>query len=153
MVFSFRLQFLLTLALCSASLAQGFSPSLSAPSGVVPSLGMGSAQPVLVDPKRIQMRQSVSFSAASGGGSSFSQSLYQNNLIWKLSDPLTLHLDLGILSPLSASGPASQGVQRGAYLIPSIGLEYRPTESVLMLFQYTSLPSAPMGSRGSLPWQ
>jgi hypothetical protein len=139
--------------LCAVSLAQGFSPTLSGGSGVVPSLGMGSAQPVLVDPARFQMRQSVSFSAASGGGSSFSQSLYQNHLTWRLSDPLTLHLDLGILSPLASSGPATAGMQPGAYLIPSVGLQYRPTESLFFQLQYTSLPSSPLGSKGALPWQ
>jgi hypothetical protein len=126
---------------------------LSGPSGIVPSLGMGSSQPVLMDPKRFQMQQSVSFSAASGGGSSFSQSFYQNQMAWRLSDPLTLHLDLGILSPLSSSGPANAGFERGAYLIPSVGLEYRPTESTLFLLQYTRLPSSPLGSKGALPWQ
>ena len=139
--------------LTSAAMSQGFSPGLSGPSGVVPALGPGSQQPVLMDPKKIQMHQSVSFSAASGGGSSFSQSLYQNTLDWKLSDPLTLHLDLGILTPLSSSGPAAQGFQRGAYLIPTIGLEYQPSETVKMYFQYSSLPSAPVGSKGGLPWQ
>ncbi len=153
MVTSFRFHLILLLALCCSALAEGFSPSLSGPSGVVPSIGMGSSQPVLMDPKRFQMRQSVSFSAASGAGSTLSQSLYQNNLVWRLSDPLTLHLDLGILSPLSASGPAAAGIQRGAYLIPSVGLEYRPTESILMMVQYTRLPSAPIGSAGALPWQ
>jgi hypothetical protein len=139
--------------LCATSLAQGFSPLLSGSPGVVPSLGMGSPQPVLADPRRIQMQQSLSFSAAAGGGSSLSQSFYQNNLTMRLSDPLTLHLDLGILSPLSSSGPATSGVERGAYLIPSVGLEYRPTESLLFLVQYTRLPSAPIGSKGALPWQ
>jgi hypothetical protein len=139
--------------LCAVSLAQGFSPTLAGPSGVVSSLGMGSSQPVVVDPKRIQMRQSVSFSATAGGGSSLTQSFYQNNLAMRLSEPLTLHLDLGILSPLSASGPATAGIERGAYLIPSVGLEYRPTESFLLSLQYTRLPSTPLGSKGALPWQ
>ncbi len=137
----------------SAASAQGFSPTLSGNPGGLPSLGMGADQPVLVDPKRMEMRQSVTFSAASGGGSSMSQSFYQNSIDYRLSDPLILHLDLGILTPLSQSGPAAQGVQRGAYLIPSVGLEYRPSESVRMYFQYSSVPSAPVGSNGGLPWQ
>lgn len=146
--------FLIRISILGAvSIAQAFSPSLSGPSGVVPSLGMESPQPVLVDPKRFEMRQSVTFSAASGGGSSLTQSYYQNSMSLRLSDPLTLHLDLGILSPLTASGPATEGIQPGAYLVPSVGLEYRPTESLLFQLQYTRLPSAPLGSKGASSWQ
>ena len=157
MVTSSRIGLFLSTVLCAVPLAQGFSSTFpanpGAGSGVVGALGMGSAQPVLVDPKRFEMRQSVSFSAASGGGSTLSQSFYQNSMSLRLAEPLTLHLDLGILSPLSASGPAASGVQRGAYLIPSLGLEYRPSESTLLTLQYTSLPSAPLGSKGALPWR
>lgn len=137
----------------SAASAQGFSPTMSGNPGGLPSLGMGADQPVLVDPKRMEIRQSVTVSAASGGGSSMSQSFYQSRIDYRLSDPLILHLDLGILTPLSHSGPATQGIQRGAYLLPSVGLEYRPSESVRMYFQYSSVPSAPVGSSGGLPWQ
>jgi hypothetical protein len=157
MVTSSRIGFFLSTALCFAPFAEGFSSTFpsnpSAGSGVVGALGMGSPQPVLMDPKRFQMRQSVSFSAASGGGSTLSQSFYQNSMTMRLAEPLTLHLDLGILSPLSASGPAAAGLQRGAYLVPSLGLEYRPSESTLLTLQYTSLPSAPIGSKGGLPWR
>ena len=132
---------------------QGFVPTFSQPGGLLPSLGMGAAQPILVDPKRIQMSQSVTFSALSGGGSTISQSLYQNRMALRLADSLTFHLNLGIMTPLSASGPMAQGFQRGAYLIPSLGLEYAPTESFKMMLLYTALPSAPMGSKGGLPWQ
>jgi len=114
---------------------------------------MGSSQPILVDPKRITMHQSVTISAMSGGGSTLSQSFYQNRLDWKLSNPLTLHLDLGIMTPMSASGPMAQVYKPGAYLIPSVGLEYKPSESVTMILQYSGMPSAPVGSKGGLPWQ
>lgn len=82
-----------------------------------------------------------------------SQSLYRNQIDYRLSDPLILHLDLAIMTPLSYSGPATQGIQRGAYLFPSVGLEYRPSESVRMYFQYSGAPSAPVGSDGGLPWR
>ncbi len=150
---AYRIFSLVVLGLFGTSFAQGFSPFLQGPSGLAPSIGMGSQQPVLADPKKIEMHQSVTFSAASGGGSSMSQSFYQNRIDYRLSDPLTLHLDLGILTPLSASGPQATGFQRGAYLIPTLGLEYQPSESVRMLFQYSSIPYAPIGSKGGLPWQ
>lgn len=143
---------LLAAQLCRAQFSGTF-PSAASATGSFPALGPGSAQPVLVDPKRMRMSQSVTFSAMSGGGQSYSQSMVQNRIDYRLSDPLTLHLDLGILTPLQASGTAAQGLQKGAYLIPDIGLEYRPSESVLLALRYVSVPSSPLGSSGGLPWR
>ena len=143
---------LLATHLCRAQFSGTF-PYAASSYGSFPALGPGSAQPVLVDSKRLQMSQSVTFSAMSGGGQSYSQSMIQNRIDYRLSDPLMLHLDLGILTPLQASGNAAQGLQRGAYLIPDIGLEYRPTESVLFALRYVSIPSGPLGSSGGLPWR
>ena len=143
---------LLAANLCRAQFSGTF-PNAAYSSGSFPALGFGSAQPVLVDSKRMQMSQSVTFSAMSGGGGSVTQSLVQNRIDYRIWDPLTLHLDLGILTPLQASGTAAQGLQKGAYLIPDIGLEYRPSESVLFALRYVSVPSAPLGSPGGLPWR
>ena len=142
---------LLAVTSCLAQMTGPNAPAFS--DGTFPSLGRGSDQPVLTDPKRMQVRQSVTFSAASGGGSTYSQGLYNNEITYRLSDPLTLQLNLGVLTPLSASGAAAQNFQRGAYLIPDIGLEYRPSESVLFSVKYMSLPAAPVGQSGGLPWQ
>lgn len=140
-----------TIAPCLAQMTGPSSPGFS--KGTFPSLGRGSEQPVLTDPKRMQVHQSVTFSAGSGGGSSYSQGLYNNEITYRLSDPLTLQLNLGVLTPFSASGPASQGMQKGAYLIPDIGLEYRPSESVIFSVKYMSIPASPVGQSGGLPWQ
>lgn len=140
------------LSTATAIFAEGFTPTFSG-GGVLPSLGPGASQPILVDPKRFQMRQSVTFSAMSGGGSTLSQSWYQNSMEWKLSDPLTLHLDLGIMAPMSASGPIAQTYKPGAYFVPAVALEYQPSESVKMIVQYSGMSSTPLGSRSGLPWQ
>ena len=143
---------LLVAHLCLAQFTGTF-PSATSASNSFPALGPGSAQPVLVDPKRLHTSQSVTFSAMSGGGGTMTQSLVQNRIDYRIWDPLTLHLDLGLLTPLQASGTAAQGLQKGAYLIPDIGLEYRPSESVLFALRYVSVPSAPLGSPGGLPWR
>lgn len=140
---------LLPLALTHAQFSGTFP---SAPGGI-PALGPGSEQPVLVNPKRMQMSQSVTMSAGSGGGGSFSQTFYQNRIDYRLSDPLTLHLNLGLLTPLQSTGVYSQGMQKGTYLVPDVGLEYRPSESTVLSLRYTSVPSAPLGSPGGLPWR
>jgi len=115
-------------------------------------LGPGSEQPVLADSRDFQMHQSVTVSSMSGGGGSLTQSMVQNRIDYRLSDPLTLQLGLGILTPLQATGVAAQGLQRGAYLIPDVGLEYRPSESLLFALRYVAIPSSPLGTAGGLPW-
>ncbi|HXP90439.1 MAG TPA: hypothetical protein VN931_05880 [Fibrobacteria bacterium] len=141
---------LLPFALCRAQFSGSF-PLGSSP-GSFPALGPGSEQPVLADSRTFQMHQSVTVSAMSGGGGSLTQSMVQNQIDYRLSDPLTLQLGLGILTPLQATGVAAQGFQRGAYLIPDVGLEYRPSESLLFALRYVGIPSSPLGTAGGSPW-
>jgi hypothetical protein len=145
----------LLFALLSASFCGAqFTGTFPASTGSSPfsALGPGSAQPVLVDPRRLQTSQSVSMMAVSGGGGSYSQSFVQNRIDYRLSEPLTLHLNLGLLTPMQASGAYAQGLKKGTYLVPDLGLDYKPSESVLFSLRYVSVPSAPLGSQGSLPW-
>lgn len=93
-------------------------------------LGFGSPSPVLVP----RMRQSISMSYATDGQRSASQSLYVNEMSWRLSDPLTLHLDVGVLAPLWSSGSGSAAFrEQTPMLLPRVGLEWRPSERTLMM--------------------
>jgi len=121
--------------------------------GSYPALGPGSEQPVLENSSDFQMHQSVTFAAMSGGGGSLAQSMIENRIDYRLSDPWMLRLGLGILTPLQATGVAAQGFQRGAYLIPDVGLEYRPSESLVFAVRYVGIPSSPLGTPGGLPWR
>jgi hypothetical protein len=141
---------LLPFALCRAQFSGSFPSGSSL--GAFPALGPGSEQPVLADSRDFQMHQSVTFDAMSGGGGSLTQSMIQNRIDYRLSDPLTLHLGLGILTPLQATGVAAEGFQRGAYLIPDVGLEYRPSEALVLAVRYVGIPSSPLGTSGGLPW-
>jgi len=146
-------------ALCLMSFLSGLAcaqlgPLAAAPSSI-PSLGMGSPTPV-VAPKAFQMRQSYSLSYASSGNASYSQGLYLNQMSYRLADPLTLNLDIGIANPLHSSGLNSNDMQKAQLLLPRVGLDYRPTESTLLSLNYSRLPASsfysPYGPWGERNW-
>jgi hypothetical protein len=146
----------LSAGLCQAQYNGTFSnPSSSY--GTFPSLGKGSSEPVLADARRLQVSQSVTIASSYGRGGSSTSSLYENQLAYKLSDPWTLHLGLGILAPLQSSGWQAQGTRNEVYLIPDVGLEYRPTESLLFAMRYCSIPGgvgpSSDGMFGPLSWR
>jgi hypothetical protein len=123
------LAILLLASLSSAQFAAGFAnPATS--SAAFPSLGAGSSEPVLTDPGKVRVDQSVTFAASSWSGGSSSAALLENRFTWSLSDPLSVHLGLGILDPLHSSGVQPEGATRGATLIPELGLDYRFSENV-----------------------
>ena len=64
------------LPLCCGAQYAGTYPSSAPGPFSFPALGPGSPQPVLMDPGRVKMSQSVSMMATSGGGGSYSQTLY-----------------------------------------------------------------------------
>jgi hypothetical protein len=147
----------------SAGLGQAqYNGTFSNPSssyGTFPSLGKGSSEPVLADSRRLQVSQSVTIASSCGRGGSSTSSLYENQLAYKLSDPWTLRLGLGILAPLQSSGwqAQAQGSRGGPYLIPDVGLEYRPTESLFFAMRYCSIPGglgmSSDGPFGPLSWR
>jgi len=120
--------------------ASGFPAGGSgAPTTTFQPLGFGSPSPVLMP----RMRQSVTMSYASNGTNSVSQSLYMNEMSWRLSEPWTLHLDLGLAAPLYASGPGADALRgQTAELYPRLGLEWRPSESTLMVLSVARAPYA-----------
>lgn len=118
----------------------GFAPvgGGDAPNTFQP-MGFGSPSPVLMP----RMRQSVSMSYATDGTRSVSRSLYMNEMSWRLSDPWTLRLDLGLSAPLYASGPGSDALRgQTAELYPRLGLEWRPSESTVMMLSVARSPYA-----------
>lgn len=138
--------------LCHAQLS-GTYPGAPFSYGAFPALGPGSSEPVLADARKLQVSQSVTIASSYCRGASITQSLYESQLAYKLSDPLTLHLGLGILAPLQSSGMQAQGAQRGVYFLPEVGLDYRFSESALFAMRYGSFPATSMGSLEELSWR
>lgn len=132
-----------------AAPATGLGPSVPAasPTTTFQPLSYGSPSPVLMP----RMRQSVTMAYASNGSTSASGSLYTNEMSWRLSQPLTLHLDLGVATPLWASGPGSEALrEQTPVLLPAVGLEWRPSDNTaLTLF----VARSPYASSWADPWR
>ena len=121
-------------------------PGPTGPSTTFQPMGFGSPDPVL----RPRMRQSVTMGYATNGRSSVSGSMYTNEMSWRLSEPLTFHLDLGVATPLWASGPGSDALrEQTPQLLPSAGLEWRPSDNTMLLL---SVSRSPYASSWNRPW-
>ncbi|MCB9497530.1 MAG: hypothetical protein H6686_11650 [Fibrobacteria bacterium] len=115
-------------------------------SSVVSPLGFGSPTPIL----RPVMRQSVSMGYSTNGRTSVSQSMYVNEMSWRLAEPLTLHLDLGIAAPMWASGPGTAALrEQTPQLFPAVGLEWRPSDNSLLMLSFSR---GPWAGSWSDPW-
>jgi len=96
----------------------------------------------LLDPSRFHMRQSYSISYMSGSGGSGSVGLYMNEMEYQLFRPLTLHVGLGYLhQPFGSQGANSGGASlTNGFFIPDVGLEFRPSQNVLMMVDFRQIP-------------
>lgn len=109
----------------------------------------GSPAPVLAP----RMRQSVTMGYATNGSTSVSGSLYMNEMSWRLSDPLVLHLDLGLATPLWASGAGSEALrEQTPTVLPAVGLEWRPSDNTAFTLSVSRSPLAPSWNRPWSPW-
>jgi hypothetical protein len=102
----------------------------------VSGLGFG-----LLDPSRLQMRQSYSLSYYSGSGYSGSIGLYMNTIEYQLSRPLTVRVGLAYMHhPLGVSGSSGGSVLGNGQLLPSVGIEYRPSDNFFFSIDYRTVP-------------
>ncbi len=115
----------------------------------------------LLNPNRFSIRQSYSLNFSGSSLGSSSGGLYLNTLSYKLADPLTLFVDVGIHTPLYSSVAdehlnAAQFERLGSSIIlPQIGLEYKPTKNTMLSIQYVNMDDASKAYGPSLfhrPW-
>ncbi len=94
-----------------------------------------------LDPSKFSMNHSYSFSAGTTGGESFNMGLYLNTMKYRLSGPLTLHLQLGIQhSPL---GQRSDLRTSGSdVFVSSAGMEFKPSDNLKLQLQFSQRPNA-----------
>jgi hypothetical protein len=82
-------------------------------------------------PNRFAMHQSYSVTAMSSRAGSSSSGLYLNTLDYKISDPLRLFVDVGMVTPIhsGASGVnETSGATTTSIVLPRMGLEYKPND-------------------------
>lgn len=98
--------------------------------GMVLQPGVGlNLQGPLLDPNRLQIRQSVEMGFASGGGGAVGAGLYLNQLDYQLSSTLDMRVEVGVNSIFHNSvmpGATGQNLVGGAEL------RWRPTDDLEM---------------------
>jgi hypothetical protein len=113
----------------------------------------------LLNPNRFSMRQSYSVGFSSSSYGSQSAGLYLNTISYRLADPLTLTADIGFHTPFhSTIGPNAGGFGSpglgSSFVLPHVGLEYRPSENSTLSLHFFNGPDAVKAYGHSLrsPW-
>ena len=95
----------------------------------------------LLDPQRLNMNHSYSFSYFSNGQTSGSFGVYTTTLKYQLSNPLSLTLSLNYLhQPLSVFRRDALTVDNR--ILPNFQLHYRPNSSFSLWINVLTLPAA-----------
>ncbi len=93
----------------------------------------------LLDPARLRMYHSYTFSYFSGAKTSGSFGIYTTTLKYQLSNPLSLTLSLNYLhQPLSVFGRDDLGVKNS--ILPNFQLHYRPSNSFSLWINVLTFP-------------
>ena len=92
----------------------------------------------LLDPSRVKMWHSYTFSYFSGGGGSGNIGLYLNTIEYRPADPLRLQVSLGYLhQPFSVIG----NNYSGGKILPNFQLWYNPSSKIYLHINISSIPS------------
>jgi hypothetical protein len=93
----------------------------------------------LLDPSRLKMNQSYTFSFFSSGKQSGTFGLYTNTLEYRISQPLLVRVGLAYLhQPLSMFNRGSQSLN--GVLLPNFQLFYQPSKSFQLRIDVSSMP-------------
>ncbi|MBL7191072.1 hypothetical protein ISS30_05200 [bacterium] len=92
----------------------------------------------LFNPQNLQMSHSYSFMVATSNSGSLMQGLYLNSMRYRISDPLTMNVRLGILhQPYSSyTGYTPQA----ANFLGGVELEYHPTNNIGLYLGFSNMP-------------
>ncbi|MBM3328678.1 MAG: hypothetical protein FJY67_04275 [Calditrichaeota bacterium] len=100
-------------------------------------IGGRSGSGLLLDPSRLTINHQVSMGFSSAGRSSLLQSMYATNMAYKLSNPLTLSLLMGVQN----SRISGYGMEGGfSSLVGGAALDYRPSENLFMRLEFVRGP-------------
>ena len=93
----------------------------------------------LLDPSRLKMSQSYTFSYFSAGKQSGTFGLYTNTLEYRISQPLLVRVGLAYLhQPLSVFNRGSQSLN--GVLLPNFQLFYQPSKNFQLRIDVSSMP-------------
>ncbi len=100
----------------------------------------------LLDPKQFSMEQSYSMTYTSSSQGSQSSGLYLNTLSYTFGFPLTFSVDIGaynlFYSEMKTELLIGDRTNDPKFIIPRVGLEYRPNDNLLLSLQLFRGPDA-----------
>ncbi|OGC81909.1 MAG: hypothetical protein A2W07_00650 [candidate division Zixibacteria bacterium RBG_16_43_9] len=124
----------LVLAVLILSIQSGFAQDKSVSEPSVKLKGFS-----LLDPSRLKMSQSYTFSFFSSGKQSGTFGLYTNTLEYRISKPLLVRVGLAYLhQPLSVFNRGSQSLN--GVLLPNFQLFYQPSKNFQLRIDVSSMP-------------
>lgn len=95
----------------------------------------------IFNPANFKMTHSYSLSYTSFGKNGLALGVYTNSMFYKISDPLSVQLDLSLVhSPYNTFGRQFQNQFNGIF-INRAALNWRPSENTLINIEFRSLPS------------
>ncbi len=101
----------------------------------------------LLDPSRLSTSHSYSFSYFSGNGRSGSIGMLMNSVEYRISNPLKVTFNLGVLhNPSAFIGRSQSGIS--PVMIPGFQLQYRPSRNFLFQMNFQSFPTGYNGWYG-----
>lgn len=93
------------------------------------------------NPSNFKMSHSYSFSYTTFGSSSLALGVYTNSMYYKISEPLSMEVDVSLThSPFNSFGREFQNQFNGIYLSRA-ALNWRPTENTFINIEFRNLPS------------
>ncbi len=98
----------------------------------------GSSSAGLLDPSRLSIDHAVSFGVTSSGDQSLTQALYQSRFNYRLSNPLTLSLMMGVQN---MNGNNIPGFNSENAVFGGFSLDYRPSKNVFFHLEMQHLPA------------
>lgn len=94
------------------------------------------------NPANFRMSHSYNFSYMTFGGHSLALGVYTNSMFYKISDPLSLQVDVSLThSPFNSFGRQFQNQFNGIYLSRA-ALNWRPSENTFINLEFRNLPTS-----------
>lgn len=94
-----------------------------------------------LNPDKFSMSHSYSLSFAAAGGKTFNQGLYLNSMKYRLSDPLTLHLQIGVQHQ-PFGNQVGNALAKNQAFISRAGMEYKPSENIKLQLEFSRQPAS-----------
>lgn len=124
-------------ALSSAQLKQ--DTKLDVAKALVQPRPQGLLSLIGLDPAKFSMNHSYSFVVGSAGGETYNQGLYLNTMRYRLSDPLSMYVQVGFQHQPFAN-QAAQFNQNNNLFVSGAGVQYKPDDNFKVQLEFSQRP-------------